>query len=188
MSTNNYWWSPGAWLVTWCLTLLIYSSSDALKKDDSQNTLNIFLVLLLHSESHYTHELYKDDPGRSKWETSADISICDQNGNLETSDKTFIWRSQHSEECLDRHMLRGALALHTIQLQLLIQTVRNLETPYTNPYILLQNWSPPPLVVLGKWLFANFSTNTFIQHRVPAKYSYLIIYLKRWTRSHEQQG
>lgn len=38
---------------------------------------------------HYTHESYKDDLGTSKWEVSADISICGQNGNIETLDETF---------------------------------------------------------------------------------------------------
>lgn len=75
-------------------------------------------------------------------------------------------------------MLRDLLELHTIpiQLQLRVQTVRNLE-------ILLANYSttdcPPPLVVVGKQFFAHFSTNTFIQQGVPAKYSYLIVNLVR---------
>lgn len=78
-------------------------------------------------------------------------------------------------------MLRDVLVLHTIpiQLQLLVQTLRNLE-------ILLSYYSTTdspcpssPLVVMVKQLFANFATNTFIQQGVPAKYSYLIVNLVR---------
>lgn len=70
--------------------------------------------------------------------------------------------------------------LHTIpaQLQLLVQTARNLE-------ILLIHYSTadppqPALLVVGKRLLGNFATNTFTQQGVPAKYSYLTVNLAKW--------